>query len=246
MMTRHKTQAITGVTVWFAAIPLMFILGAIVVKINPSVKEHDPILGLLFLIFLAVQYVAFFWGGTHLATAKGYSTGMLAFGIFWPAQMVVLLILLFALPDKYASPSRSKSKSQRHESHIARVVRYRRNALVFNSLGVAGALLALALIFVRIGFFDDPANARVIAIFVFIAGYACIIYGCWWWVRAKHWNEAVVFIGLAPLAPLVVPFVRIIYLATGVLPLMMAIMPLIMIGVVAVLPDKSGMSSRKR
>jgi hypothetical protein len=139
-----------------------------------------------------------------------------------------------------------KKKPGHDESKIARIVRYRRNALVANGLGVAGVLLALIFVFIPIGLFHSSDNAKVAGIFVFIPSYAAIIYGCWWWVRAKNWPDAVVFIGLCPLAPLAIPYVRILYLMAGVLPLMMVIMPLLLIGVVAALPDKSGMPKRKR
>jgi hypothetical protein len=117
---------------------------------------------------------------------------------------------------------------------------------VANGLGLAGVLLALALTFIPSAFFLMPADAQVIGLFIFVAGYAAIIYGCWWWVRAKNWVETVVLIGLSPLVVFSIPWVRLLYLIPGVLPLMMVMMPVLMIGVVAALPDKSGMPQRKR
>jgi hypothetical protein len=250
MDSRHKKKAIIGVVLWLAAIPLMFATIGICAKIgekNGNVPKD--IFGFIFVSFLIVQYLAFFWGGSHLVKAKGYSSAILGWGIFcWLSQPILLAVLLFALPDKCPNPSdrMRKKKPGRSESQIGRIVRYRRNALVANGLGVAGVLLALTFMFVPIGLFDSWGNARIAGIFVFVPSYAAIIYGCWWWVRAKNWHDAVVFIGLCPLAPLAIPYIRILYLMTGVLPLLMVLMPILLIGVVAALPDKSGMPKRKR
>jgi hypothetical protein len=244
MDPRHKTKAIIGCAVWFTAIPLGLLAGTID---RWLIQKSDSISGLIFLLFLALQYLSFFWGGIHLAKAKGYSRGFLIFGLFWPAQLIILPVLLFGLPDKCAIPTkRAKPTHPRNESLIARVVRYRRNAFVANIFGVAGVLVALAFVLLPLGLFNTRDNARVGGLLVFVPSYAAIIYGCYWWVRAKHWHEAVVFIGLCPLAPLVIPYVRILYLAAGVFPLLMVIMPILLIGVVAVLPDKSGIPKRKR
>ena len=252
MDARHKKKALAGVAIWVGAIPIGIGVGLTYRWLVPAVggSAADAWLGLMWIFILVTQYIAFFWGGSHLAKAKGYSSGMIFFGICWPGQLMILALLLFALPDKLAHRgSRSSGQSRRRgesESLIARVVRYRRNAFVANIFGVTGILIAVAFIFLPLGLFATRDNARVAALLTFIPSYAAVIYGCYWWVKAKHWPEAVVFIGLLPLAPLVVPFVRIVYLMTPLLPVGMAVMPLILIGVVAVLPDKSGMPRRKR
>jgi len=106
MDSRHKTQAICGIVIWFASIPVALIAGAIGHKLIPaSTIPPDTISGALFLSVLAVQYIAFFWGGSHLARAKGYSNGLLVLGIFWPAQLIIFPLLLFALPDKCSRES---------------------------------------------------------------------------------------------------------------------------------------------
>ncbi|MGB8371034.1 MAG: hypothetical protein ACLPYZ_06535 [Limisphaerales bacterium] len=249
MDSRHKNKAITGAAVWFGSIPLVFIVGAICKKFShESAASSGKITGFIFLSFLFVQYLAFFWGGSHLAKAKGYSNGMLVFGIFWPAQLIIFPLLLFALPDKCTCPSNqvSRKKHSHDESLIAHIVRYRRNALVANGLGIAGVLLALVLVFIPLGLFQSWDNAKVAGILVFLPSYAAIIYGCWWWVKAKNWPDAVVFIGLMPLAVLMVPYVRLIYRVTPLLlPAGMVLMPIILLGIIAVLPDKSGMPKRK-
>jgi len=249
MDSRYKNKAITGVALWFCSIPLVFIAGAICKRII-----HEPLTGPsainepLFLSFLFVQYVTFFWGGNQLAKAKGYSGGLLAFGIIWPAQLIILPLLMFGMPDKCSQSSNQMRKKShgRNESQISRIIRYRRNALVANALGVVGILLALFLIFVPLGLFASRDNRYLAGLLIFIPSYVTVMYGCWWWVKAKNWPDAVIFIGLMPLFPLLIPYVRILYLAAGVLPLMMVIMPILMVGVVAVLPDKSGLPKRRR
>lgn len=145
--------------------------------------------------------------------------------------------------------TRYKSKRRRSQdnSPIARVVRYRRNALLANSIGLAGILVALSFVFFPKGLFEQYDNARVAAIFVFVPSYVSVIYGSLCWVRAKHWPDAVIIIGLLPLVVLLIPYVRLIYLrAPLLLPMGMAFMPIILLGVIAALPDKSGLPKRQR
>ncbi len=252
MDIRHKKKAISGVALWFAAIPLFLALGWLVSLVMGPKTPLDPpgnsgaFVGLAFFVF---QYAVFFWGGSHLAKAKGYSNALVIFGLFWPAQPVIFAVLFFGLPDKYSRPGGSSGKSNRdrNESPIARAVRYRRNALIANLLGLMGILLALALIFLPIHLFPTRDDDRVAAIWIFIPAYAAVINGCWWWVKAKSWHEAVIFIGLMPLAVLVIPYVRLIYrFVPLLLPAMMVLMPILLIGVVASLPDKSGLPKRRR
>ncbi len=250
MDPRHKSKAIVGLVLWMLVLPVTLCVGAIG-ELFMTAKDAE---GLAILFFLVASYATFFWGAAHLAQAKGYSSAMSLWGILCiPAQLVLLAVLLFALPDRCATsrPRSRKKQQQQDESLASRIVRYRRNALVANTLGVAGILLSLALIFIRTGLFESRGNEKAAAILVFLPSYAAILYGCWWWVKAKNWPDAVIFIGLMPLAPFLIPYVRILYIhilyfMTGVLPLLMVMMPILMIGVVAVLPDKSGLSKRKR
>ena len=246
---RHKNKAIIGMTLWLAVIPLIIVVCALHAAFFPESARSRNFVDLVIGIFLVAQSVAFFWGGGHLAKAKGYSNAILVGGLLcWPSQLLLWGGLLFALPDKHRAPSERtrKKKRRRDESPVAQIVRCRRNALVANVLGVTGILVALAFLFLPIGLFESHQSDQVVAIFVFIPSYAAIIYGCWWWVKAKNWPDAVVFIGLMPLAPLMVPYFRVLYLMTGALPLLMVLMPLLLIGVVAALPDKSGIPKRKR
>lgn len=250
MDSRHKTKAITGAVIWFASIPVAFItpVGLEMISHQSNAIAPDHVLPVIFISLLLTQYLMFFWGGNHLAKAKGYSNALLIPGIFWPAQPVILVLLLFALPDKCSRSSNQARKKKHHhdESPIGRVVRYRRNAFAANLFGVIGIFLALFLVFVPT-VFATRDNACVAAIFVFLPSYAAVIYGCGYWVKAKNWHEAVVFIGLMPLAVLCIKWVRLIYVAVPMLlPVSMVMMPLILLVVVAVLPDKSGMPRRRR
>jgi hypothetical protein len=249
MDNQHKKQAVIGVGLWFLALPLCFFCAAIAGFLLRSFEwGQDKFVAIFFLSFLALQYFAFFWGGSHLAKAKGYSNGMLWVGIIWPFQIIILAVLLFGLADRFADPSLRGGKSRRHgdESLVARVVRFRRNALVAIIFGLFGTFVALSLVF-SFGPFTSHQDNVVAAIFVFVPSYAATIYGCWSWVKAKHWHEGVVFIGVLPVFVLLIPYVRLIYLAVPMLlPTTMLFMPIILLGVVAVLPDKSGLRRHRR
>jgi hypothetical protein len=125
-------------------------------------------------------------------------------------------------------------------------VRYRRKALIGVYFGVIGILVGVVLSLFRIGIFEDHANEVVLGIFIFAAGFCGVMAGCSAWLKAKGWNEAIAFIGVMPLAVLFVPFVRIIVLASGILPVAMVMMPIILVVVVLVLPDKSGVPRRRQ
>jgi len=249
MDSRYKTKAIIGVVAWIVTPFAVILVVAAVLCLVFGVSADKSVVPLIVSFFLT-QYIAFFWGCSHLAKAKGYSKSVVLPGILGPVvQLIILALLLFALPDKYSRSSNQvrKKKHSRDESPIARIVRFRRNALVANTFGVVGIFLALVLIFVPMGLFASRDNAYLAALTVFLPSYIAVISGCWWWVRAKNWHEAVVFIGLMPLAVLFIRYVRLIYVAVPLLlPTTMVLMPIILIGVVAVLPDKSGMPKRKR
>ena len=142
--------------------------------------------------------------------------------------------------------SRSLKHRHRNASPIERATRYKRNALLGLYFGVPGILLSILLTLFHIGIFTDHANEMVLAIFVFLGSYCAVVSGCYWWVKAKAWPEAVVFIAFMPLTVFLVPFVRLIVLANPQLLIAaMVMMPFILTVVVAVLPDKSGTSRRR-
>jgi len=124
---------------------------------------------------------------------------------------------------------------------------YRRNALLGIYFGLPGIFLGALFVIFRWGIFSDHANEVVLGMFVFLAGYAGIIAGCGYWLKAKEWNEAVVIIGLLPLGILFIPFVRLLLFADPLLlPVGMFMMALILIVVVFALPDKSGVGRSMR
>ena len=122
---------------------------------------------------------------------------------------------------------------------------WRRKAVVGVYFGLAGIIAGVLLVIFRAGLSSDHANEVVLGVFVFLAGYAGLIAGCSFWLKAKQQNDAIVFIGLVPLAIPLIPFVRLILLAAPALVLCaMVMMPLILLVVVAALPDRSGTSGR--
>lgn len=139
---------------------------------------------------------------------------------------------------------RGKSKKREPSgSRIERRVRYKRNALLGVYFGVAGILLSVVLAIFRMGIFAEHSDEVSLAIFIFLGGYSAVIYGCYWWLRAKHWSEAVLIIAFMPLIVFFIPFVRLLVLKVlGLLIATMVMSPLILVVVVAALPDKSGHS----
>jgi hypothetical protein len=136
---------------------------------------------------------------------------------------------------------------RRRKSHLEQIMIYRRNALMGVYFGLPGIFLGALLVIFRCGVFLDHANEIVLGMFVFLGGYAAIIAGCAYWLKAKKWSEALVVIGLMPLAILFIPFVRLILIAEpALLPVGMFMMSLILIVVVFALPDKSGVGRPRK
>lgn len=182
------------------------------------------------------------WGADSLARAHervgAASVGIVAL----PTLVIWLLKVLRNGPHK----SNKRVHRRRRGSTVDRSVRARRNALLGNYFGLGGIALGLLLVIFRWGIFARHYSEIILGVFVFIAGYASVIYGCWWWVQSKGWPEAVVFIGLAPLALVCTPFIRLLFLASPMaLPAAMVMAPMILLVVVAVLPNKSGVKERR-
>jgi|GEM_PF-2894774 len=139
-------------------------------------------------------------------------------------------------------------KVRRHSpgSTVDRLVRFRRHALVGNYFGLAGIFSGVALVVFRVGLFADHRHEVVLGLFLLAGGYVGVIAGCWWWLKAKGWNEEVVVIGFLPLLVFFIPFVRLIAIRSPVLILAATVMmALILWVVVLVLPDKNS-SARSR
>ncbi len=142
--------------------------------------------------------------------------------------------------------SRSKSHKRRHMSGLERMSSWRKRAVLGIYFGLAGIGLGVLLVVFRWGIFSDPENETVLGIFVFLAGYTGVLIGCSYWLKAKSQLQALVFIGLMPLAIMMVPFVRLIFVAAPMLlPVSMVMMPVVLIVVVAVLPNQSSDAGRK-
>jgi hypothetical protein len=151
-------------------------------------------------------------------------------------------------PRRHPGHSHSHGKKkhrERYSSPMERLIVHRRKALPRVVCGVPAILLGVFLVIFRTGIFRQHSDEIVLGIFVFLAGYCCVISGCWHWLQAKQWNEAIVFIGLMPLAILMIPFVRLLVLTTPILPVGMVMMPLILVVVVLALPDQSGLNKRE-
>jgi len=145
-----------------------------------------------------------------------------------------------------AGGNRTKKSSARFGSSLERNISYRRKGLVRIYFGVAGIASAVALVILPLGIFSDHSNQVSLGIGVFVCAYCGVIAGCSCWLKAKRLSEGIVFIGFMPLAILLIPFVRLVFVAAPLLlPVLMVMMPIILIVVVLVLPDKSGASTRK-
>jgi hypothetical protein len=251
MRTRYKTKAWTGVACCFGLI-LFFVTLLAVRHFYPgeaSPFSEDTMSRLLWGDVIVLMAV-FFWATYYVAEAKGYSGAIALCGILGPPAQLAMLVALLAMTDKHATqPMRSGAKKLRppHGSKNERIVIYRRNALVGIVFGVGGIMVGVLLVLFRFGIFADHDNEAALGMFVFLFGYGGVITGCWWWLKAKDWVDAIVFIGLLPIGILFIPYVRLVFLAIpGLMPVSMVMMPLILIVVVAVLPDKSGWTGRKR
>ncbi len=162
-----------------------------------------------------------------------------------------LVWLYRQVPD--ANLLRRSSQRQPTERSPARSDRDRANRYAFGGVatGVCGICLGILIASFPssfgLGASLDRDTPIVIGGCVFFVGYCAVITGCYWWLKAKAWNEVLVVVGLFPLLLLCVPFVRLALLAVPqVLIVGMVMMPLILITVIAVLPDRSGFSKRRR
>lgn len=248
MITRYRNRAVTRMGIGL----LMFGLVALLPTLKKSgVPEFIVVLGGLLLVTAGI--ILYFQGCVTLAEAKGHSGGVVAGAIFASiallplAIVLVPLVLLFALEDRN-SPSRGRRKRRHREygSRLEQLIHFRRNALLGIYFGLAGIAFGIFLVIFRAGLFSDHANEVVLGMFVFLGGYSAVIAGCWWWLKAKSLNEALISIGLMPLILLFIRYVRLLLLAEPtIIAVGMVMMPLILIVVVLVLPDRSGLSSRK-
>ena len=251
MDKHYKQKALWGVVAWFLSPVLALVPSLIVAAIFHGVPKTSAVAGGTFVLATVVAfYFTFFWGGSNLAKAKGYSNGILVLGILGPlVQIIILLLLLFGMEDRCPDLSRRRPAKHHHrdESPIDRIVRLRRNAFAANLFGCLGIFVVVMIILLHIHVASTPDDNGEIRLLLFLPSYGLVIWGCANWTKAKNWPDAICLIGLLPLAVFGIPYVRLIYrIVPKAFPIGMALMPIIMIAVIAVLPDKSGMPRRKK
>jgi hypothetical protein len=243
MLSRHRTRGIVGVAGWFVLLAafVTVLIPTMRIKVSEERSNFFPLVATA--VFLA-QFIWFFWAGCHLARAKGYSEAVTLLGLLCFVGQFLTFIALLLLPDKHARlsvPKRARKRKDRYGSALDRIMRYRRNTLLGIVLGLCGITLGISLVLFPDGISSDPSNENLPGMLVFLGGYCGLISGCWWWLKAKQCNEEVVLVGLAPVLILFIPYVRLVFVTVpSLLPLSMAIMPLILLVVVMALPDHLG------
>jgi hypothetical protein len=163
--------------------------------------------------------------------------------------MLAICALVMWLARLVRGNHRPHHRAHRHwerpGSRLERTVRFRRNAVIGVFFGVLGILASVLLVVFRWGIFAHHADEVAAGMFVFLGGYLAAVWGCANWLRAKGQTEGIVVIAFLPLGILLIPFVRLIFLASpSLLPVMMVMMPMILMVIVAVLSDKSGNPKR--
>jgi len=244
MVTLHRNKAYLGLGCWVASVAVLVLLIAWQQKASQQSHLSSELFAILVIATLFTQFFLYLWGALQLAKAKGQPEVLALFGLLCFIGQLAGVGALLALPDKHpkGSPANLQGRRKRRQaSGIGFVIRCRRNAIVGISFGLCGIATGLSLVIWPGGSHNDPENIRVAGMFVFLISYVSVIIGCWWWLKAKAWNDAIIFIGLMPLGILFVPYVRLIVLSIpALLPLGMVFMPLVLIVVVLALPDRSG------
>jgi hypothetical protein len=113
------------------------------------------------------------------------------------------------------------------------------------ALGLCGLTADVCLIIFPLRLFPDTSYRWGLSLPVFLCCYGGVIAGCSWWLKAKGWHDAVAFIGLAPLAFMFIPYVRLILIREPLIILPATLFAsLLLIVVVFTLSDKSGVFRR--
>ena len=109
----HRNKAILGVSVW-SALFLVFVALLFCWKFEQAwiSNLNRPGLIVLFCVATVVQFPFFFWGGHHLARAKGYPNTLIFFGILGPPVQLILMSVLLVLPDKLRNHSIRKGNEK--------------------------------------------------------------------------------------------------------------------------------------
>jgi len=166
--------------------------------------------------------------------------GIGAFGVVAIPSAAWFLYRTLVPSRRRRDGSSQRKKARPHQSPAERIARYRRNAVVGVYYGLGGIVAGVGLVIFRWRIFSDHIYEICLGIGLFLCGYSAVIAGCYWWLKAKSWNEAIVSIGLTPLAIPLIPFVRLLLLASPMfLPMAMVMMPLILVVVVFALPNRT-------
>ncbi len=167
-------------------------------------------------------------GRAHLRVGLG------VFGVISVSALTVWLCRLLS-----EGPGTSKRKPQRFRAGLERKAGFQKRALPRVYFGLATALLGTCMVGLRFRIFPDVAVQQGLGVLLFAAGDAAVMSGCFYWLKAKQQNEALVVIGVLPLAPLLIPFVRLLLIThVGLLFLAMPMMAAILVVVVFALPDR--------
>lgn len=249
MIKPHRNKAIVGLV--GCLLPLLGLVLLVALRDHFLVKDwvSETVAVTLVCSGLIFGMLCYFWTGYHLAKAKGHSTALVAFGLF-PCLQPVMLVVLLTLPDKNPESSRRPIKpasARPVESIAARLVRYRRKALLGNVFGLFLVFIGIATIYFPVGIFADFENETLFGFLIFVCGYVAVLWGCRWWLKVKGWPDALIFIGLLPLTIVLIPFVRnIFFIEPDLLPLSMLLMTLILLVVTFTLPNRSARTGRQR
>lgn len=132
-----------------------------------------------------------------------------------------------------------------------RITRLRRKGFWSLCLGFAGLVGSLCFVLLLRPILDELSLNLSIAGLLFFGGYIAIIAGSMWLLEARGWNSNIASIGILPMAPIFVPFVRIgfihLVLTNPLIPVAMAIMfALLLVVVVFTLKDRLRGTRRRR
>jgi hypothetical protein len=249
MITAHRNKAIIGLGGWL--LPFMALLCLAIFRNQITLSDWIPEPAIIALIWgtLIFEMFCYFWTGYHFAKGKGYSSALVCFGLF-PCLQPVILTVLLALQDKnpaIRNRAEARPTNRPPENSIARMVRYRRNALLGNVFGLFFVLTGISIIYFPLGLCEDFEDETLLGFLIFVCGYVGVLWGCRWWLKARGWPEALIFIGLMPLVICLIPFVReVFFVAPDLLPLSLLMMTLILLVVIVTLPNRSKMSRRNQ
>jgi hypothetical protein len=197
----------------------------------------------------------------HISVAEGNGKIVVAIGGVVIVPVLLYLIYRQIVPKNQNGPKGSRRRQSPNQMEIppkvdelrneqllnaerrprrsSRGARYRRNAAIGIPGGFLLILAGVVLALFQCGIFADHSEEFMLGSLVFFLGYSTVIYGCWSWAMAKHLNDALVMIGLAPLLLLLIPYVRlVIFYAPELVAASMIMMPVIMVSTIAILPSR--------